>query len=102
MTVNWCGYFDCGVAVGVVFNTAGLVAVGVTVAVLVGVAVSCLITAGVEVGKGVLVGSTVVRLQASGSKKARPRKNLCHKGRCDMIRSSLQISDSMISVLQSK
>ena len=76
--------------------------VAVTVAVLVGVAVSCLITAGVDVGNGVFVGSTVVKLQASGSKKARPSRSFCHKERWDMIRSALQMSDRMISVLQIK
>ena len=60
-------------------NGAGLVtvAVGVTVLVTVGVAVSNLTT--VDVGKGVVVGSTVVRLQASGNKKTRPKINFCHK-----------------------
>ena len=67
---------------------AGLVAVGVTVLVDVGVEVDCF-TVAVAVGNGVAVGSTVVRLQASGNKKARPRIILCHQESRDMILQSL-------------
>jgi hypothetical protein len=82
-----CTRLKTGVAVGF-GGGAGLVAVGVTVAVAVGVAVLCF-TVAVVVGKGVAVGSTVVRLQASGNKKARPRIILCHQGSRDMIKMTL-------------
>ena len=55
-----------------------MVVVGVTVLVAVGVAVDCF-TVAVAVGKGVAVGSTVVRLQARVNKNARPRISLCQK-----------------------
>lgn len=64
---------------------AGLVAVAVvvTVAVTVGVAVCRVV--GDALGISVGVGSTVVRLQASGSKKARPKINFRHRGIRDMM-----------------
>jgi hypothetical protein len=78
-----CTKLKTGVPVGL-GGADVLVAVGVTVAVAVGVAVDCFKVA-VAVGKGVAVGSTVVRLQASGNKKARPRMILCHQGSRDMV-----------------
>ena len=76
-----CTRLKTGVPVGF-GGGAGLVAVGVTVLVAIGVDVDCLTVA---VGKGVAVGSTIVRLQASGNKNARPRMNLCQIGSFDMI-----------------
>ena len=53
------------------------------VAVTAGVAVDILTVA---VGNGVVVGSTLVRLQATtGNNKARPRRSLCHRDSRDMI-----------------
>ena len=70
-----------------------MVAVGVTVEVEVGVAV-LILTVGLAVGKGVAVGSTVVRLQASGNSKARPRITLCHKGSRDILEYTLLIDSN--------
>lgn len=70
--------------VGVGDGDRVLVAVGVEVVTL---------AMGVDDGKGVAVGSTVVKLHASGSSKAKPSRTFCHKGIHIIMGLSLQIAN---------